>query len=627
MEELMKPKVKKNLYWLIGLVLVIAFGAVMANQVRSNFGTVDVTYQKIKSPEGYTITARLYRPKYATAENKLPAVITINGWNNDKDTQGPASIELSRRGFVVLAVDPYGHGESTGPYPGISAVKAPEFALQGVEHAYDWLITQPFVDAAQVGITGHSMGAGLSRAVASARPNIQAVAMQCSCGAVKGFDYKTLHNFLCIYAQWEEMSSVNGGRGDNMYNNPVFYQGLGLTEPVVWDHNYGSFADDTAFQINLNRSTHPGTPPSHQMITSLVEWMRLSLKNGVYDQYWIPQGQHIYTYYDVFMGLALLAALGSTIPLANLLLNIPFFAPVATPMPKGKVAKPKEWWKMALINAFIAMITYPFLTGLGIAKGAIWLPTIFREGVPNGLAIWSIGNAIIFAVMFFFWYRKNSKENKVTMYDMGVSFDEKKTKLDWGIIGKSALLAVLLIVWLYVLVSISQTTLGIEFRVEYGTLKQFALPERFAQFFIWIIPNLALMLLNMGIFFFGQARQPEYESKAKTQVIWWLKNCIAALSFLALYLLFMYVPAWIFNTKVGLDLINFNTGVMTPLQLGGGSMYALSLFYIIPFIVVLIYFLTHFFRRTGKIYLGSFFVAMVIAWVWAVGHQFNIFPK
>jgi len=136
-----------------------------------------------------------------------------------------------------------------------------------------------------------------------------------------------------------------------------------------------------------------------------------------------------------------------------------------------------------------------------------------------------------------------------------------------------------------------------------------------------IIPNLALMLLNNGIFLFGMARQPEYGGAVKTQVIWWLKNCLAVLPFLVLYLLFQYVPAWILNTKVGLGLVG-----LPSIFFSAGSMYALSLFYIIPFFIVLLYFLTHFFRLTGRVYLGSFFVAMVVAWVWAVGHQINIFP-
>ena len=51
----------------------------------------------------------------------------------------------------------------------------------------------------------------------------------------------------------------------------------------------------------------------------------------------------------------------------------------------------------------------------------------------NGLAIWFLANAIVFAILFFIWYRTSGKKAGVTMYDMGVSFDKKKTIFDWGI--------------------------------------------------------------------------------------------------------------------------------------------------------------------------------------------------
>ncbi len=50
------------------------------------------------------------------------------------------------------------------------------------------------------------------------------------------------------------------------------------------------------------------------------------------------------------------------------------------------------------------------------------------------------------------------------MYAMGFSFDENKTVRRWDIIGKTALVGILLLGWLYLLVTISQLTTGIEFR-------------------------------------------------------------------------------------------------------------------------------------------------------------------
>lgn len=616
----MTSREKKSLYWLIGLLLVVVFSAFMAYQVRSDFGKTEVTFVKIPAPDGHIVTARLYRPTYATAENKLPAVLAMHGGNNDKDTQAPVAIELSRRGFVVLAVDMDGHGDNTGDLDlgGAFSGKSP----LGVDVAYDYVKTLPFVDATRIGLTGHSLGGMMSSVTALLKPDHFAVVPQDACSSPA--DLSKLHNFLCVYAAWE--SDPATGRNDAKFFTPAFYELYGFTEPIDENVVYGNFEDGSAFSIALNPSTHPGMPPSNQMVTTVVNWMRMALKGGV-DEHWIPAVQHIYGWYDNFMGLALLAALGSVIPLTNLLLKTPFFADVAQPMPNRYVAKRNEWWRYALLNAFIAGITYPFFTQFG------WFGTLggwFQKTFPflnllhpNGLLVWMIGNVIIFAILFNIWYRSNRREKQITMYDMGVSFSEEKTKFDWGILGKTFLLSVLLMLWLYILVSITTAIWGVEFRVQYPTLKPFSSSTRLVQFFIYLIPVWIFMLMNNGIFLFGQARQPEYETERKTQVIWWLKNIVASLTFLALILALQNIPIMLFNTNYGFDLIGL-TAWSDSIGASGEWMMAIVLWYLIPLFIVLIFFLNWFFRRTGKIYLGATFVALIVTWIWSVGN--NLIP-
>ena len=50
------------------------------------------------------------------------------------------------------------------------------------------------------------------------------------------------------------------------------------------------------------------------------------------------------------------------------------------------------------------------------------------------------------------------------MCDMGVSFDKKTTRIDWGIIGKTVLLGAILFLWIYLLEGFFQWALGQEFR-------------------------------------------------------------------------------------------------------------------------------------------------------------------
>ena len=112
----MEANVRKNWFWLIISVVIIVFSAVMAHYLERDFGKVDIDFIRIEGPSGQTIAAKLYRPTWVSAENPTPGIINMHGYQNDKDVQDPYSIELARRGFVVLATDGLGHGDTDGAF-------------------------------------------------------------------------------------------------------------------------------------------------------------------------------------------------------------------------------------------------------------------------------------------------------------------------------------------------------------------------------------------------------------------------------------------------------------------------------------------------------------------------------
>jgi hypothetical protein len=121
------------------------------------------------------------------------------------------------------------------------------------------------------------------------------------------------------------------------------------------------------------------------------------------------------------------------------------------------------------------------------------------QNMGNGLAIWFLANAIVFAVLFLIWYRGVGKKSSVTMYDMGVSFVREKMKFDWATLGKTLLLGVILFTWMYILEGISQWAFGEEFRFGWPFMRQFSDFQQFGYFLIYLIPALAFFLLNEGI--------------------------------------------------------------------------------------------------------------------------------
>ncbi len=590
---------RKDVLFLVICVALIAFSAGMARGIETDFGKVDVRTVRFTTPDGYGMAAKLYRHKAATPDNPMPGVLALHGYQNDKETAAAGAIELARRGFVVLAIDHLGHGDSDGYLDWQTA--------SGANTGYLYLKSLPFVDASNLGIMGHSMGAMNTVILGTLNPDHRALNPQCGPPGSP-----ELHNLLLTQARYEEFRIFREEQltVEPLKNHPNRIEAFGLESgPVEWNVTYGDFEDGTARQAALVNTVHPGVTHSSVAVSKMLWWMQQALKGGQVDAYWIPEDNLIFLWKEILTFTAMLVSLVSMIPLTNILLGTKFFAAVAGPLPDRYAATGSDWWKLAVVNIVIAGVTYPPLTALGGIGGKIRpLVPFLKLEMTNGAVAWFLANAIINAVLLYFWYRKNHKERGITMYDLGVSFDKEKTVLDWQAIGKTALVAVILFSWLYTLVEISQWLWGIEFRFLWPFMRQFS-PRRFGYFWIYLILSLPFFLFNLGTFLFGQARQREYETSAKTQVIWWLKNCVNGLLGLVIVWLVQYLPYFL-NIGPGFEVMGL------PQY---SQMWPLMLFIFVPEYIVLFFFMTWFYRRTGKIYLGALMGASLAMWFSVAG--------
>lgn len=96
------------------ILAVLAFFVFLsiAHIVETNGGKVDVDRLTIATSEGAVLSAKLWRPKNASAENPAPAVILVPGGNANLEYMSATSLELARRGYVAIAIDPFTIGRS-----------------------------------------------------------------------------------------------------------------------------------------------------------------------------------------------------------------------------------------------------------------------------------------------------------------------------------------------------------------------------------------------------------------------------------------------------------------------------------------------------------------------------------
>ena len=108
----MTGKMKRSLALLLAMVLAVFGCMFVAHGIQTDHGSIEVTQGLLETELG-ELTYKLYTPDNATAANPAPGVLLLHGYQNDSETCAAYSIELAKRGVVVLSLDEYGHGRSS----------------------------------------------------------------------------------------------------------------------------------------------------------------------------------------------------------------------------------------------------------------------------------------------------------------------------------------------------------------------------------------------------------------------------------------------------------------------------------------------------------------------------------
>ncbi|MHA2287909.1 MAG: alpha/beta hydrolase [Promethearchaeota archaeon] len=622
------------------LVVVIIFSAIMSSAYQNNFGTIDVRIVIINDKDGDRVVGKLYKPVGVDSGNIAPGILGLHGFNNDKDVERPAAIELAKAGFVVLSLDELGHGDSSGGY-------TTDAAPYSYFKAYEYLMDLEFVDENNTGIYGHSMGEIRARQIAAAYPQHRALGLQAFTpnfiGAFFGnYGDPMFHNLLHLWSSWEEW----GGEGDTVAQNFAdgileietqynLAPGTGAvdTNLDLWG-GPSDFVNGTARRHSYDIGSHPHITMSQKHTSEIVAWMLQALQGMSFSQAWAIADPANQTWLgsELFGMVACFATLMSILPLAYLLMNTKYFSEVRQRIPE-KINTPKKstWWIAATANTAIAGITYWFFIP-GYSATSNWLfevtigdYVVFNHGIANGFAHWYLFNAIIGVTLWTVWFlltRWRKGREGPTLHDVGLSFSPPedisgfafKQRLlripkvfHWRIISKTILIAFILFGWMYGLVSLSQAFLQVEFRGFWTMMKTFSGLQRAVDFWPYFGIVLFFSLINAGVYMYGQLRMKDYGNTYKTHAIWFFKYCYLMLGGLVVVMLVQYAPQWwggpLTSTNIpGWTLSDVNR--MMIIQLMGA----------IPMLAITYFISINLYRQTGRVYLSAIMFAAIQVW-------------
>ena len=125
--------IKRNSLWCTIFLFLSLISAYFAHQIDRDFGRIDVSIVNFITEENQPMVAKLYRPQSATKETPKPGLLALHGYQSDKEaTSTFGALELAKRGFVVLAIDHFGHGYST-------KLPAANKNMSGANNGYQYL--------------------------------------------------------------------------------------------------------------------------------------------------------------------------------------------------------------------------------------------------------------------------------------------------------------------------------------------------------------------------------------------------------------------------------------------------------------------------------------------------------
>ncbi|HQP61759.1 MAG TPA: alpha/beta fold hydrolase [Anaerolineaceae bacterium] len=573
---------------LISLVMVLG-GGLLAYLIQTVGGTVEVRDVRWMGTNGTMMSGLLYIPKGVTAENPAPGIVAIHGYINSRETQSGFAIEYARRGYVVLASDQTGHGYSDPP----------AFANGfGGPDALIFLRSLDIVDKDNIGISGHSMGGWASVAQAMVLPDgYKAMVLAGSSTGTYGVADGTAEfprNLGLVFSRYDEFSMLMWGSpvAADIVNTDKLKTLFGTTETVQVEKLYGSIEAGTARMLYMPNNNHPGDHILTKPIGMAVDWFSRTLEGGKD----IPVNNQIWYWKEIGTLIALLGMVLFLFPMGGLLLQTRYFGVLAEEMPERKSATGIGWWIATILGIAIPPLTY--FKAMHVTDAPFSASALLPQNITTGVVTWALVNTGIFLVLFTIWHFAFNKKAGGTCESYGVAW---KGKPDWAKIGKSFLLAFAVVFGAYILLALSDFLFKTDFRFYVMAVKLLSpLQARIA--LVYAIPLLAFFLMS-GVLLNGQLRLARKDGRDVSLGTAMLVNVAQMILGFIILLVVQYIPLYAGGTLAN----------------AAEPLFTIVAYQYLPLLTIAALVSTFFFRKTGRVYVGAFLNAMLIAWIIVAG--------
>ncbi len=227
-----------------------------------------IMHDTLESSDGTLIQALVYTPLDTSSD--CPGIVVGHGFCENKQYMQPLSIELVKRGFVVVNIDFRGHGSSDGYLSDFARSNGLVLdMLAGVEYLEDL----GFVD--RIGLAGHSMGGGTSMLTALQNPT--RINATVAIGALSTFsssgNISNVPNLLATFALYDQ--GITQEEGLSFLRSYTGY------DEVEIGTLYGDFNNGNATKVTISpNSEHLLEPIDSAIIYEAVQWFETAFNEA-----------------------------------------------------------------------------------------------------------------------------------------------------------------------------------------------------------------------------------------------------------------------------------------------------------------------------------------------------------
>ena len=502
--------------WCITLIIVL-LASIVNWGVVTGWGNVTIDRLKLVGNDGAEFSGLIYRPANATDEDPAPAIIMFHGNAGNARNHESWAMEFARRGFVVIAPDQYGSGDSQGYFDASPAgVLTPRSHLEEANLFYDYLEELSFVDSDNILSSGHSMGCTAAERL-GALHDAKGILLASPATGPEGDTeleqmwYEYTGNVAVMMGAVELKGSTEEEKIASANERSLHwlqrYPGYENEATLVSGKEYGSFADGSGFvyEIEYNR-IHEAAFVSTQTVGHLLDYGQEMVGDAVPN--YIDGDDQVWPIKD-YTGLFGIFAWAAFVFATALLLieEVPAFAAVKRPL-----ARNVGFRGTSLVIASLIGLLVPYLVcktdAFGIVGGGNFAnlrAAGFNMGFSNmGFGV-ICGLTIVATIGFIVFMLTERKKKQIGLTELGLTpadYAERTTRGERAkgialMIGKTALVAAIAVAVGFGYTQLQLNVLGTDFYAWFFGVKDIPISK-----IPVYLPYLAVFLIALVILSF-----------------------------------------------------------------------------------------------------------------------------